>query len=192
MSAPATFDRAFLRHLEIGPCRLDEHGEMDLATPSLHLASPGCRAKPSKAEGVGFEPTVPKRVQRFSRPSDSATLASLQQDLRCLALTVHDHEGRQVPSGRAGLPGSLTDHFQLIGGRARIREVRFHDLRPAHIAYLIRRWRRCEAVATRSGQRGSPTMTPTGVPSTVCSRRGTSKLIGLHPSTRQHDVEAVG
>jgi site-specific DNA recombinase len=30
------------------------------------------------AEGVGFEPTVPLRTQRFSRPSDSATLASLR------------------------------------------------------------------------------------------------------------------
>jgi hypothetical protein len=30
------------------------------------------------AEGVGFEPTVPSRTQRFSRPPDSATLASLR------------------------------------------------------------------------------------------------------------------
>ena len=30
------------------------------------------------AERVGFEPTVPFRVQRFSRPPDSATLAPLR------------------------------------------------------------------------------------------------------------------
>src|SRR5262249_21396576 len=30
------------------------------------------------AERVGFEPTVPLRVQRFSRPPDSATLAPLR------------------------------------------------------------------------------------------------------------------
>src|SRR5262249_3281978 len=30
------------------------------------------------AERVGFEPTVPVRVQRFSRPPDSATLAPLR------------------------------------------------------------------------------------------------------------------
>ncbi len=32
------------------------------------------------AERVGFEPTVPVKVQRFSRPSDSTTLAPLQQN----------------------------------------------------------------------------------------------------------------
>ena len=35
------------------------------------------------AEGVGFEPTVPMRTQRFSRPSDSATLASLRRRVTC-------------------------------------------------------------------------------------------------------------
>ena len=30
------------------------------------------------AERVGFEPTVPLRVQRFSRPPDSTTLAPLR------------------------------------------------------------------------------------------------------------------
>jgi hypothetical protein len=33
------------------------------------------------AERVGFEPTVPVRVQRFSRPSDSTTLAPLRESL---------------------------------------------------------------------------------------------------------------
>ena len=32
---------------------------------------------PGRAEGVGFEPTVGMHPQRFSRPPDSATLASL-------------------------------------------------------------------------------------------------------------------
>ncbi len=38
----------------------------------------------TSAEGVGFEPTVGVSPQRFSRPSDSATLASLQELLTCL------------------------------------------------------------------------------------------------------------
>ena len=35
------------------------------------------------AEGVGFEPTEGVSPQRFSRPSDSATLASLPVCLTC-------------------------------------------------------------------------------------------------------------
>ena len=36
------------------------------------------RSQKKLAERVGFEPTVPVRVQRFSRPPDSATLAPLR------------------------------------------------------------------------------------------------------------------
>src|SRR5579875_1236697 len=42
---------------------------------------PRCLDTTQRAEGVGFEPTVPLRAQRFSRPSDSATLASLRVTL---------------------------------------------------------------------------------------------------------------
>src|SRR5262249_39449969 len=38
----------------------------------------GLRTHDSMAERVGFEPTVPLRVQRFSRPPDSTTLAPLR------------------------------------------------------------------------------------------------------------------
>jgi integrase len=34
-------------------------------------------------------------------------------------------------------PGRLTDRFRLICGRARVRGVRFHDLRHGHASYLI-------------------------------------------------------
>src|SRR5208282_4784036 len=45
---------------------------------------PNGSAVGATAEGVGFEPTVGVSPQRFSRPSDSATLASLQELLTCL------------------------------------------------------------------------------------------------------------
>jgi hypothetical protein len=47
------------------------------ATIYYHLAK--------RAEEVGFEPTVALRPQRFSRPSDSSTLALLQLDFRVAA-----------------------------------------------------------------------------------------------------------
>ena len=34
-------------------------------------------------------------------------------------------------------PGRLTDRFRLICGRAKVRNVRFHDLRHGHATYLI-------------------------------------------------------
>ena len=36
----------------------------------------------SRAEREGFEPSIPRRVFRFSRPVDSTTLAPLQNELR--------------------------------------------------------------------------------------------------------------
>src|SRR5262249_4999675 len=51
------------------------------------------------AERVGFEPTVPLRVQRFSRPPGSTALAPLRMLLGFLAL--------QAPR----LPQSNTDNF---------------------------------------------------------------------------------
>ena len=66
------------------------------------------------AEGVGFEPTVGVRPQRFSRPSDSAALASLQQPL-CAAslghpkrypkLSLGAHNAGHVPRIRERAPG---------------------------------------------------------------------------------------
>ena len=40
-----------------------------------------CSIQNDVAERVEFEPTVPVRVQRFSRPSDSTTLAPLRESL---------------------------------------------------------------------------------------------------------------
>ena len=67
-----------------------------------------------RAEGVGFEPTVGVHPQRFSRPSDSATLASLQQPL-CARSLVHPklhpklslgaHNLGHVPRIRERAPG---------------------------------------------------------------------------------------
>jgi integrase len=48
-------------------------------------------------------------------------------------------------------PGRLTDRFRLICGRARVRGVRFHDLRHAHITYLIEAGIDVETVAARAG-----------------------------------------
>ena len=48
----------------------------------LHLVSNlniELRFEKSLAERVGFEPTVPVKVQRFSRPPDSTTLAPLRK-----------------------------------------------------------------------------------------------------------------
>jgi hypothetical protein len=50
----------------------------DIQASRMHRQQVGLN-KTHLAEGVGFEPTVPKRAQRFSRPSDSATLASLRR-----------------------------------------------------------------------------------------------------------------
>jgi len=47
-----------------------------------------------QAEGVGFEPTVGMRPQRFSRPPDSATLASLR--LQASGATIDFGQGRSV------------------------------------------------------------------------------------------------
>lgn len=55
-------------------------------------------------------------------------------------------------------PGRLTDRFRLICGRARVRGVRFHDLRHAHITYLIAAGIDVAAVAARAGH-SQPTMT---------------------------------
>ena len=38
----------------------------------------------SQAEGVGFEPTGPRKAQRFSRPSHSSALSPLQNDGECI------------------------------------------------------------------------------------------------------------
>ena len=42
------------------------------------------------AEREGFEPSVPVRIQRFSRPSPSTT----QPSLRCLSLNIHPFDGK--------------------------------------------------------------------------------------------------
>ena len=55
-------------------------------------------------------------------------------------------------------PGRLTDRFRLIGERARVKGVRFHDLRHAHITYLIAAGVDVVAVAARAGH-AQPTMT---------------------------------
>jgi site-specific DNA recombinase len=66
--------------------RADDAFEVSTAQ-TLYRRSPGrwaravfCQGSKANnlAEGVGFEPTVGVSPQRFSRPSDSATLASLQ------------------------------------------------------------------------------------------------------------------
>src|ERR1700678_541140 len=68
------------------------------------------------AEGVGFEPTVGVSPQRFSRPSDSATLASLQvvlswylsvrlsNDTRSWQLGRKQREARLVKDNLTGFP----------------------------------------------------------------------------------------
>ncbi len=55
-------------------------------------------------------------------------------------------------------PGRLTDRFRLICGRAGVTGVRFHDLRHAHITYLIAAGVDVVAVAARAGH-AQPTMT---------------------------------
>ena len=47
-------------------------------TRRFRFRTPDSRLQTHLAERVGFEPTVPLRVQRFSRPPDSATLAPLR------------------------------------------------------------------------------------------------------------------
>ena len=66
------------------------------------------------AEEVGFEPTVALRPQRFSRPSDSSTLALLQLDFRvseplCVSFSVPDLLGRAVATRNDNRTGSLRD-----------------------------------------------------------------------------------
>src|SRR5262249_4613226 len=53
-----------------------EKGKRSSFSTILLVPLPPCLS--SLAERVGFEPTVPVRVERFSRPPDSATLAPLQ------------------------------------------------------------------------------------------------------------------
>lgn len=55
-------------------------------------------------------------------------------------------------------PGRLTDRFRLLCGRARVRGVRFHDLRHAHITQLIGAGIDVLAVAARAGH-AQPSMT---------------------------------
>ncbi len=43
-----------------------------------HLAAPCKEMEVDLAEAVGFEPTVPVKVQRFSRPPQSTTLPRLR------------------------------------------------------------------------------------------------------------------
>jgi hypothetical protein len=85
------------------------------------------RARPL-AEEVGFEPTVALRPQRFSRPSDSSTLALLQLDFRvpdpqyprCLSCSGHSRSGpHEAPivqarcgrayGGRVGIALTIVD-----------------------------------------------------------------------------------
>ena len=58
--------------------RRTERGRFEAATVAPR-EPPNRLAVGASAEGVGFEPTVGVSPQRFSRPSDSATLASLQE-----------------------------------------------------------------------------------------------------------------
>ena len=60
------------------------------AAGSFRLISVDLKSKSQKrkvAERVGFEPTVPVRVQRFSRPSDSTALAPLRESSILIAST---------------------------------------------------------------------------------------------------------
>ena len=57
-------------------CRQNNNGRDFCFTPKSHLTTNGVAVL---AEGVGFEPTVRLRAQRFSRPSPSSTRPSLRK-----------------------------------------------------------------------------------------------------------------
>ena len=55
----------------------------DCGLRRFRIRNPQSKIRNLLAERVGFEPTVPLRVQRFSRPPDSTTLAPLRM-LSCI------------------------------------------------------------------------------------------------------------
>jgi hypothetical protein len=57
---------------------------------------------------VGFEPTEPVKVQRFSRPPDSTALAPHRAD------TTHDSSFRYQPSTVANMSGATIDASDSI------------------------------------------------------------------------------
>src|ERR1043165_8017820 len=65
------------------------------------------------AERVGFEPTVPLRVQRFSRPPDSATLAPLR--IRGPALSAKERLYHLAAFGLKNAAFGLDAVIQKIG-----------------------------------------------------------------------------
>ena len=74
------------------------------------------------AEGVGFEPTVPSRTQRFSRPPDSATLASLRAGRLVRNATTVRKEAPQHRRGGVGLH-SEDDLDLMVEARVRAEVV---------------------------------------------------------------------
>src|SRR2546427_1730933 len=66
---------------------------VQLARPCLLADNRVASVAPSMAERVGFEPTVPVRGQRFSRPPDSAALAPLRKSL---PIVITDYTGRHL------------------------------------------------------------------------------------------------
>ncbi len=59
---------------------------------SLYYKIGKLKSKIEMAERVGFEPTVPVKVQQFSRLPDSTTLAPLREiDVRCQFLDFLKH-----------------------------------------------------------------------------------------------------
>ena len=75
-----------------------------------------CRVRDEEVEErVGFEPTVPSLAQRFSRPSQSTTLAPLLRGgplgLAAIATLV---EGGAYRRGGAGLPSSMSGCSVII------------------------------------------------------------------------------
>lgn len=73
------------------------------------------------AEGVGFEPTVPAKVHRFSRPAQSTTLSPLRGDS---AIIWRSYRARSVIK-RAGA---------LVQGIIRIRASNFPVPQPCFAA----------------------------------------------------------
>src|SRR5215510_7843635 len=79
-----------------------EKGRIFSLSPLLLVPLSPCLS--SLAERVGFEPTVPVRVQRFSRPPDSATLAPLRIKAHLFLITY---------------PGKLSSEVFFIAGAGR-------------------------------------------------------------------------
>src|SRR5947208_13749889 len=65
------------------------------------------------AERVGFEPTVPVRGQRFSRPPDSAALAPLRKSL---PIAITDYTGRHSRYRGNGFRGRTIEPLSHLSG----------------------------------------------------------------------------